>query len=195
FARVRRGVPGGGAEEMSRLVGERCSRAGHLRVADLHDETTLAAVRRLAPDLGVVVATYRLRPELFTIPRLGTLNLHFGLAPDYRGSSPGFWELYDGTPESGVTVHWVNEALDAGDILRQERYPLDIAPPGDPLAYLDRYWRGVLRPNGVRLLAEVVDALRRGPLPAVPQDPARARTRPRATWRDKLELRQRVRAR
>ena len=172
----------------------RCPGATHLHFDDLHAPEALAALAALDADLGVVAATYLLRPEVFTLPRLGSLNLHFGLAPEFRGSSPGFYEMLEGVPEVGVTVHRVTSALDGGPILAQERFPLDLAPAGDPLEYLRRCQLETLLPNGARLMASVVARLARGPLPEQRQGPGR-RPRRRATWALKRELRRIVRAR
>lgn len=173
----------------------RCPGAALLHCPDLHAPESLARLRALHADLGVVVAAYKLEPSVFSIPRLGCLNLHLGRAPEFRGSSPGFYELLEGVPEVGVTVHRVSAALDGGAILAQETFPLDIAPPEDPVAYLRWYQRAILIPNGARLMAAVVAGLAHGPLPERKQDESRARTRRRATWRLKRELRQVVRAR
>jgi methionyl-tRNA formyltransferase len=183
------------AELLAGHAATHCPGVRHIHLPDFRAADAPDALRALAPDLGVVVATHRLDPPLYGVPRLGSINLHLGHAPEYRGSSPAFWELYDGTPEVGVTIHWVNERLDAGDILRQERAPIDVAPAGDPLAYLERYRATILLPRGFQVLAETVNALCRGPVPAQRQDLANSRTRKRATWRDKEELRRRVAAR
>lgn len=188
------GVPAA-ETRLSGLAAEQCPAVPHVHLPDFQAGDAPARLAALRPDLGIVVATHRLQPALYQVPRLGSINLHFGCAPEYRGSSPAFWELYDGVPAVGVTVHWVNEHLDAGDILLQECVPLDLAPGGDPLAYLERYQRETLVPLGFGLLARAVAGLTRGPLPARPQDGARGRTRRRATWRDKVELRRRVAAR
>lgn len=92
----------------------------------LHDADTLAYVRSLRPWLGLAIGAPILRPELFRIPQLGTLNLHKGLLPDYRGMPPGFWELHDGAEFSGVTAHWVDEGLDTGPVLLERRLPVPI---------------------------------------------------------------------
>ncbi|HEX5387848.1 MAG TPA: formyltransferase family protein [Gemmatimonadales bacterium] len=191
--RALRGEPP--AARLAEYAAQRCPGVEYEHVADFHSASTLERVRALAPDLGVVVATPRLLPSLFRLPRLGSINLHFGHAPEYRGSAPAFWELYEGTPEVGLTVHWVNERLDQGDIILQERLPLDLMPPGDPMRYLTRYWREQLAPAGIRLLVTAVERLTQGPVPARAQDPARGRFFLRPTGRDKRELRRRVRAR
>jgi methionyl-tRNA formyltransferase len=182
-------------ERLAERFRVRCPRAALIHCPDLHAPGSLARLRALAADLGVVVGAYKLDPSVFTIPRLGCLNLHFGRAPEFRGSSPGFYELLEGVPEVGVTVHRVSSALDGGGILAQETFPLDIAPPEDPVAYLRWYQRAILVPNGARMMASVVARLAHGPVPERAQDESRARTRRRATWRLKRELRQVVRAR
>ncbi|HEX6534664.1 MAG TPA: formyltransferase family protein [Gemmatimonadaceae bacterium] len=167
----------------------------HLRVPDFHDPGAIAALRARAPDLGVLAGTYILRPEVFEIPRLGSINLHSGKVPEYRGAAPAFWELYHGEHAVGITIHRVVAALDAGTVLRQEMFPLDPAPPDDPIAYIERYRREVLRPNGVRLLAEVVSAIARGTATETQQDAGRARTHRTPDYRAIRELRRRVAAR
>jgi folate-dependent phosphoribosylglycinamide formyltransferase PurN len=176
------------AETLAGYAAEHCPRATHQHLPDLHSPHALARVGALAPDLGVVFGCYRLRRELFAIPRLGTLNLHLGRAPDFRGSSPGFYEMLDGVPEIGVTVHRVDDGLDSGPILLQESFPLDLAPEGDPLTYLQELQGRVLLPNGARLMADAVGRIARGEVVERPQAPG-GRPRPRATWALKQELR------
>lgn len=88
-----------------------------VRVADIHTQTTLDAAREFAPDLGLSLAAPILRHSLFSIPALGTLNLHKGKLPDYRGMPPAFWELWNDEQSVGCSVHWVDEKLDTGDIV------------------------------------------------------------------------------
>jgi methionyl-tRNA formyltransferase len=185
-ARLRRSPQ---AVAMAELVRARCPSAGHLHVSDFHDPAFHERLRALAPDLGVVVATYRLRPAVFTIPRLGCLNLHLGRAPEFRGSSPGFYEMLQGVGEVGLTIHRVTETLDGGNILLQDSCPLDLAPPGDPVEYLRRYQREVLVPAGARLMADAVARVARGRTVDRPQDQHLARTYRRATYTLKQELR------
>lgn len=164
-------------------------------VDDFHSATARAALAGLDADLGVVAGTYILRKEVFQIPRLGCINLHSGKAPEYRGAAPGFWELYNGESSVGITIHWVTEKLDAGKILHQELFPLESAPDLDPLAYLQHYRSEVLRPNGVRLLAAAVADIAAGRGTGAPQNEGASREYRSPTWRDKQELRRRVRDR
>lgn len=162
---------------------------------DFHDPDCLATLRAFEPDLGVVAGTYILKESVFSIPRLGSINLHSGKAPEYRGAAPAFWELYNGEREVGITIHRVATALDAGDILLQETFPLDPAPAEDPLGYLERYRREVLRPNGVRLLVQAVAQIASDTVRERRQDPGRAKTYRTPDYRAVRELRRRVEAR
>jgi peptidoglycan/xylan/chitin deacetylase (PgdA/CDA1 family)/folate-dependent phosphoribosylglycinamide formyltransferase PurN len=93
--------------------------------ADYHSDDTLQFVRSLNSDLGIIYGTRILKPCLFSIPRLGSINIHKRKVPDYRGGGPvGLWELLDGQPEIGVTVHQVTEKLDAGAIVNSETIPI-----------------------------------------------------------------------
>jgi methionyl-tRNA formyltransferase len=167
----------------------------HHHFADFHDPDCLEAISAFSPDLGVVAGTYILREQVFSIPRLGCVNLHSGKAPKYRGSMPAFWELFNGETEVGITIHRVISQLDAGEVLRQETFPLDPAPPGDVFKYLDRYRREVLRPNGVRMLVETVRSIGDGTITGWQQDERAARAYRLPTHREKMELCRRVVAR
>lgn len=177
---------------LARSVAERCPTARHVHLDDLHAAESRALLTSLAPDLGVVFAAYRLQPSVFTIPRLGCLNLHLGRAPEFRGSSPAFYEMLEGVPAVGVTIHRINEGLDSGPIIEQESFPLDLAPKEDPIAYLRRYQTEVLIPNGIRMMADAVRAAARGGLTERPQPPALRPVRRRATHQLKRALRRQV---
>lgn len=90
-----------------------------LKVEDIHSNETTVAIRNFQPDLGLSLAAPILRHSIFSIPRLGTLNLHKGRVPDYRGMPPAFWELWNDESTVGCTVHFVNEKLDTGDIIEE----------------------------------------------------------------------------
>jgi peptidoglycan/xylan/chitin deacetylase (PgdA/CDA1 family)/folate-dependent phosphoribosylglycinamide formyltransferase PurN len=167
----------------------------HLRFTDFHQPECIEAIKALRPDLGVVAGTYILKPEVFSIPVHGSINLHSGKAPEYRGSAPAFWELYNGESSVGITIHRVTASLDAGHILLQETFPLDIAPGGDPLAYIEHYRQTALRPNGIRMLAEAVGRIADRTAEEREQDPTYARTYPTPDYRSVRELRRRVRQR
>ena len=93
---------------------------------DMHSTESLDFVRQLSPDVGLIYGTRILRPELFTIPARGSINIHKHKVPDYRGSgAPGLWELRDGRTEQTVTVHRVVQAVDAGAVLGERSFSIE----------------------------------------------------------------------
>ena len=86
-------------------------------------------------DLFAVVAYGAiLKPALLALPRLGAINLHGSMLPDYRGASPVQRALWDGRASSGVTTIWMNEGIDTGDIIQQRWAPIEANDNGETLA-------------------------------------------------------------
>jgi folate-dependent phosphoribosylglycinamide formyltransferase PurN len=88
-------------------------------VPKIHAPNVLERVRALGPDLGLVYGSPILKPELFEIPRLGTLGIHHGRMPEYRGKKTTFWEMASGEESAGVTIQKINAGLDSGEIVKQ----------------------------------------------------------------------------
>ena len=95
-----------------------------LEAPDLHAPGILDQIRRWSPDLGLSLGAPILKPALFALPRMGTINLHLGKVPEFRGAPPGFWELYTDATEVGATVHWMDEGLDTGPVIAQACAPI-----------------------------------------------------------------------
>ncbi len=88
-------------------------------VTNIHAQSVLAQVRALNPDLGLIYGSPVLKPELFEIPCLGTLGIHHGKVPGYRGNKTTFWAMYNGERVAGVTIQKVNKGLDTGSIVKE----------------------------------------------------------------------------
>lgn len=88
-------------------------------VKDIHAQEVLDEVALLAPDLGLVYGSPILKPALFEIPALGTLGIHHGKVPQYRGNKTTFWALYNGEDVAGVTIQKINRGLDTGQIVKE----------------------------------------------------------------------------
>ena len=86
-------------------------------VPDVHDPSVLARVRALRPELGLIYGSPILRPGLFEMPRFGTLGIHHGKVPKYRGRKTTFWAMFNGEEAAGVTIQKVNAGLDTGQIV------------------------------------------------------------------------------
>jgi len=87
-------------------------------VQDLHAPGVLQQLSELQSDLGLIYGSPILRPELFEIPKMGTLGIHHGRVPEYRGSKTTFWMMYNGEPQVGVTIQKVNQGLDTGTVVK-----------------------------------------------------------------------------
>jgi methionyl-tRNA formyltransferase len=87
-------------------------------VTDIHAQNTLEQVCALNPDLGLIYGSPILKPELFEIPRRGTLGIHHGKVPEYRGNKTTFWAMYNGEHVAGITIQKVNRGLDTGSIVK-----------------------------------------------------------------------------
>ena len=93
-------------------------------VRDIHAQEVLGRVCALAPDLGLIYGSPILKPELYEIPALGTLGIHHGKLPEYRGKKTTFWAMYNGEQTAGVTIQRVNADLDTGEIALQGKVPI-----------------------------------------------------------------------
>lgn len=123
----------------------------------------LQRVGALQPDLIIVAAYGQFLPRaLLDIPSLGAINIHPSLLPRYRGAAPIQWSLIHGDTVTGVTIMYMVERMDAGDMIRQVRVPID---PEDDAGALEAR----LAEEGAALLMAVVDDLRRGRIDRTPQ--------------------------
>lgn len=128
----------------------------------LKDEAFVDDLRSLGADLFVVIA-FRMLPEVvWTMPPLGTFNLHASLLPRYRGAAPINWAVINGDTETGVTTFFLKHEIDTGDVIQQER--IAIGDDDDAGTVHDR-----LMELGARLTVDTVDRIAAGTLTAVPQ--------------------------
>ncbi|MET0213625.1 MAG: formyltransferase family protein, partial [Vicinamibacterales bacterium] len=98
---------------------------------DVNADVAYQFLQREVPDLVVTFATGLLRKRTFEIGRLGTLNAHTSLLPDYRGSWPEFWQVYDEAyAKTGITIHFIDEGVDTGDIVHRQH--VQVSEDTDP---------------------------------------------------------------
>jgi methionyl-tRNA formyltransferase len=92
-----------------------------LQPEKLKEEQFIRELTALKADVFVVVA-FRMLPKIvWTIPPMGTFNLHASLLPEYRGAAPINWAIINGEKETGVSTFFINEEIDAGAIIDQEK--------------------------------------------------------------------------
>ncbi|MFB3881151.1 MAG: methionyl-tRNA formyltransferase [Armatimonadota bacterium] len=126
----------------------------------------LALIRALEPDLLVVVAFGEIiTPEALAVPRLGAVNVHPSLLPRYRGPAPIQRAIMAGEDATGVTVQWMTQQTDAGDVILQRAVEIgegeDFGSLHDRLALI-----------GAEMAVEAVRLIQLDAAPRTPQDPA-----------------------
>lgn len=134
-----------------------------LQPEKLRDETFLGELRALKADLQIVVA-FRMLPEVvWSMPRMGTFNLHASLLPQYRGAAPINWAVINGETQTGVTTFFLSHEIDTGKIILQRRLPIldsdDVGKVHDSLMVM-----------GADLVKETVNLLLEGKVEAIPQE-------------------------
>lgn len=131
------------------------------RLADATVYETLAAYK---PDmLCVACFSQRIPPSIINLPRLGSLNVHPSLLPAHRGPVPLFWTFRSGEATTGVTIHYLAETMDTGDLLAQQTIHVAEGIDYDQL-------ETQCATTGGTLLANVVHALYEGRTTPTPQD-------------------------
>lgn len=134
-----------------------------LQPEKLKDETFIEDLRAWKADLQIVVA-FRMLPEVvWSMPRLGTFNLHASLLPQYRGAAPINWAVINGDTETGITTFFLKHEIDTGEVIQQVHVPIadtdDVGIVHDKLMML-----------GGRLVVETVDAILGGTVKSIPQE-------------------------
>jgi methionyl-tRNA formyltransferase len=141
----------------------------------LRNDEALAELRRLAPDVCVVVAYGKILPQaILDVPRLGCLNVHGSLLPAYRGAAPIQWALIHGERETGVTIMKLDAGMDTGPMLLWRKVAIGEEDTAGSLATR-------LAAIGAELMVVAIERLQGGHLVETPQDHAAATLAPRLT--------------
>jgi methionyl-tRNA formyltransferase len=149
-----------------------------LQPARIKDRQAIEEIRALQPDAIVVMAYGQILPrEVLEIPRVACLNLHASLLPRWRGAAPIQAAIAAGDLQTGITVMYMAEGLDTGDILLQRG--IDILPTDTGGALHDRLAQ--IAPDA---LLEALQMLVKGNAPRTPQDNALATYAPKLTRED-----------
>lgn len=126
----------------------------------------LAQLKEIDADLFVVVAFRMLPKEVWAMPKRGTINLHAALLPDYRGAAPINHAIINGETETGITTFYIDEQIDTGKIIMQERCAIE---PEDNIGTLyDK-----LMFIGAEAVCKTVDIIASGNVNAIEQDSIR----------------------
>ncbi len=125
---------------------------------------SVAMLKELNPDLFILCGYNKIiKKQVIEIPPLGTINLHGGKLPEYRGAAPINWQVINGETSGGCSIIFVDEGIDTGDIISQEIY--QITDEDTHASVLNKTLQ--IFP---RMLVDVLNQIKSGTVKAVPQD-------------------------
>jgi methionyl-tRNA formyltransferase len=134
-----------------------------LQPTNLKSPEFIEELKSYNANLQIVVA-FRMLPEMvWDMPEIGTFNLHASLLPQYRGAAPINWAIINGEKETGVTTFFLKHEIDTGNVIFQEKEPIE---EDDNVG--DLYAR--LMEKGSKLVLKTVQAIEKGDYPQDPQD-------------------------
>lgn len=138
----------------------------------VRDAECIAHLQALKPEAIVVAAYGQLLPkEILTLPKFGCINIHASLLPRYRGAAPINWAIIQGEQETGITIMQMDEGMDTGAILLQERIAIEAQDTAGSLTEK-------LSLLGARMITHALPLIASGKLSAMPQDNAQATMAP-----------------
>jgi folate-dependent phosphoribosylglycinamide formyltransferase PurN len=140
-----------------------------VKVPNFNESRTIDALRHDAPDVILGLGTRILSSELLSTAKIGVLNAHASLLPEYRGGVTEFWQLVHQETRTGVTIHWMTGSLDEGPICSQKEWPIPSGADHHRLRTMSLFYR-------LPLWRDVVEKLLRGEVPAQPQPRAKTGT-------------------
>lgn len=150
-----------------------------LQPESLKETSFIESLKSLNPDLFIIIAFRILPPEIFKIPRLGSINLHASLLPKYRGAAPINWAIINGEKVSGITTFFLDDKVDTGNIILQKEIPIDINE-----TFGEVYYK--MSESGSPLLIETIEKIKEGNFELLKQDNTLATKAPKIFRKDCL---------
>ncbi len=142
-------------------------------IKNFNSEETEKEIKKLKPDLICVASLSQLLGKnIIDIPKYGIINMHPSYLPFYKGANPWFWQYYNMEKEGGVTIHYIDEGEDTGDIIYQKKYPIKFGMKSEEM------W-DVAIPLGSKLMLAAVDDIAEGRVKSYAQGHAKNLTRAR----------------
>ncbi|UZH55763.1 methionyl-tRNA formyltransferase [Salinimicrobium tongyeongense] len=133
-----------------------------LQPVNLKSEDFLTELKELKANLQVVVAFRMLPAVVWKMPEFGTFNLHASLLPQYRGAAPINWAIINGETETGVSTFFIDEKIDTGEMIMQEKLPIGAAENAGEL-------HDKLMAAGAKLIVKTLEAIKEGELKTTAQ--------------------------
>lgn len=148
---------------------------GFHRVEGVNSQETCDIIAQCKVDLGLSLGNSYISRRVFSLPRLGMINFHGERLPEYQNAQSVIWPIYNMETLTGLTIHQIDDRIDAGPILYKETYPIDFR------ASLEETVRATVNvtaerlPQAIRAVCENIEQIRAN---AVPQGPGQSYTTP-----------------
>ena len=123
-----------------------------IQPVNLKDENFISHVKKINPELIIVVAFRMLPKIIWELPKYGTLNLHASLLPNYRGAAPINWAIINGEKETGITTFFIDDKIDTGAIILKKKISIS---DGTTAGQLHDY----LMEKGAILVIKTIDTI------------------------------------
>lgn len=150
-----------------------------LQPENLRDEDFINNLNSLYPDIIVIIAFRILPKEIFTIPKLGSINLHASMLPKYRGAAPINHAIMNGESMSGITTFFLDDSVDTGSIILQKEISININD-----TFGDVYYR--MSEEGANLILDTINLVKNGTYKLISQDNSIATIAPKIYRKDCL---------
>lgn len=150
-----------------------------LQPTNLKDEDFISKLKQYQADLFIVVAFRMLPKVIWELPKLGTFNLHGSLLPQYRGAAPINWAIINGEKETGVTTFFIDEKIDTGQIILNQKMEI-----GDEETAGELHDR--MMALGAETIVDTVELIRNGNAAPHPQPHQELKNAPKISKQDGL---------
>lgn len=158
--------PAGRGQKMQESAVKQYAKSKNLNILQpekFKDAVFIDQLKELKADLQIIVA-FKMLPEIvWSMPRIGTFNLHASLLPQYRGAAPINWAIINGEKVTGITTFFLKHEIDTGNIVFREEIPITENDSAGTLH--DR-----LMEKGAKLVVKTVDTIIEGKYPQKSQD-------------------------
>jgi len=123
-----------------------------ITINDFKDLTSLDKIKKYQPDLQIVCC-FRIIPKyIWSYPKYKTINIHYSLLPSYRGAAPVEWTIINKEKVTGVSIHYINNLIDKGDIISQQQMEIK--------SYKKTQLYNELNKLGIKMLLQVIDNIK-----------------------------------
>ena len=124
--RIRSWFKGSDKKENLRDIEAICKELGvdYAETPAINHATTVELIKTANADLGLSLGNSYIPKKVFSVPKFGMLNIHGEVLPDFQNAQSVIWQIYENSPVTGYTIHKIDNKIDTGEIVKQEKFPI-----------------------------------------------------------------------